>query len=107
MAHPRRRVRRDQHHPGGTRPPRHHRPGRDAHHGQAVARHHHQRGMTMTGDDHAQADTADPLTAIRQHATAITTELAKIDQAHPGAYVITTRMRGNIETLTYDLSELR
>jgi hypothetical protein len=56
---------------------------------------------------HTEPEPADPLTAIRQHATAITTELAKIDQAHPSGYVITTRMRGNIETLTYDLSELR
>ena len=50
---------------------------------------------------------ADPLTRIRLACQEITAALREVDQANPAATVITGRMRGTVETVAYDLSELR
>jgi hypothetical protein len=55
------------------------------------------------------ADTAaaDPAEAIRRYCRSITAALRAIDLASPGATVITDRMRGTLDTLLYDLGEVR
>ena len=52
-------------------------------------------------------DQADVLAVIRRHCRSIQLALAAIDLAHPGAAVITDRMRSTLATLTYDLGEVR
>lgn len=56
----------------------------------------------MNGQDEA----ADPDAAIRRYCRSITAALRVIDQAHPGATVITDRMRGTITILFTDLTEI-
>ena len=53
-----------------------------------------------------QGDGADVLEVIRRHARAIVLALGVVDLANPAAAPVTGRMRGTIEVLTYDISEL-
>ena len=59
---------------------------------------------TAAGPEPAETD---PLAEIRRHLRSITNELRRVDQANPGAEVITYRMRGAVDVLTADLGELR
>ena len=58
----------------------------------------------MTG---GQDQAADVLEVIRRHCRSITIALAAVDLAHPGAAVITERMRSTIEVINVDLGELK
>lgn len=49
----------------------------------------------------------DVLAVIRRHCRSISIALAAIDLAHPGAAVVTERMRSTLAVLTYDLGEVR
>lgn len=57
----------------------------------------------MTGDQ----DQADPLTRIRHACQDIKAALRDIDQANANATLITDRMRGTLEVLSIDLTELK
>jgi hypothetical protein len=55
----------------------------------------------------SEDEAADPAAAIRRYCRSISNALRVIDQANPGATVITDRMRGTVETLLVDLDQLR